>query len=825
MRKNLRSKKSKRSLTLPQLLTIVASFFLLSGIVAGKKAIESSLGDTRSQAASQCIQANPNGRTQINSPGGTLCNENFTSGVDIVGNDTTLNCNGVTIDGNNNTDSSKSGISIVGRTNVTISGCSVKGFFAGLYAEDSSNVTIENSTFSQNSIGGQDHDWLADLMTKPDTGGGIMFINVQNSKIIQSNASQNIAGASLFDSKNIEVSGGNYSSNTGWGVRLIRTSDSKVSGVNADNNNRVNSQCQGGGCESAGILLMENSNRNRIENNSLNNGGDGFYINGNGGVPSNNNIVIGNTANAESKFASGNGFEATFSEGNVFERNTSKGHNYGFWLGYSEKSVINNNTVEAVRGGISIPASKCNAVINNTTQNGEPAENHIFTESQDMHGISRFCRDNYLSNNSPALDTDSCTNTSAQPIASCNLNLTPVPTSPDTSPSPTANRLLYGIGPSLGRWYSPAKDASWENQMLDKIQSACGNVLRTGLDWAQIEPNAPSGGQHTYSWDNFDRIVNGARNRNIEVVGLLVTSPGWANGGNDGDPHLYPPTSDHTEDYKSFLKALVARYSGKITRYEFWNEANNCGWHPGCGGNKSSKAQEYIKWQKVTYETIKSADASLLVSTTGMDGADTEFLSELYELSTGENSCSGKPCWDRVAVHAYGGNGSIDFGGLDSVRQLMQSKNDASPIWITEYGLSTSDTARTSYIEQTLETLASSNYSFVEIANYLVIADTPQTANWGIVKEDLADTQSFTKFQSIACNAPSTITPSPTPRTGGGPTSTPPPGRAGITTLRIEVWVTRDGVRRRWSSQDGEAQVYISGPTARGPDRFSVIMS
>lgn len=399
-----------------------------------------------------CLKSEGQNRISVKTAGTyTLCaNQNYSAGIDIQGSNITLDCQNNILDGNINTQ--QNGININSSQNITVKNCTIKGFKYGLEAQSSNNIHIENSDFSDNSKGGQNQDWLATLMDKTETGGGILLQSVTDSQILNSKASNNIAGVSLFQSSKVEVNGGDYSNNSGWGVRLITTTDSKIMNLKADNNNRINNQCPQGGCESAGILLMQHSDRNRIENNSLNNSGDGFYINGNTGTPSNNNTIIGNTSHSESRFVSGNGFEATFSDGNIFQGNTSTGQNYGFWLGYSEKSVLNGNHIQAALGGISIPASKCNAIIGNQTENGDPSKNHIFPEQQDMAGRTKECRDNYVNpNNSPQINIDAgCTNTSTTSVTSCNLQLTPIPTNtqPTNGPNPTATPATQNPSPT-----------------------------------------------------------------------------------------------------------------------------------------------------------------------------------------------------------------------------------------------------------------------------------------------------------------------------------------------------------------------------------------
>lgn len=346
--------------------------------------------------------------------------------------------------------------------------------------------------------------------------------------------------------------------------------------------------------------------------------------------------------------------------------------------------------------------------------------------------------------------------------------------------------LLYGINPSLARWYNGQRTVEWEGEMLDTISGACATVLRTGLDWAQIEPDPPVNGQHRYRWEDFDRIVEGANARGIEVVGLIVTSPAWANGQPESDVHLHPPAEAFRDDYIVFLWELAKRYKGKIRYYEFWNEANSCGWRPGCAPEGAervtgeaevdialsrSKAAEYLAWQKLAYEVVKSIDPGAVVATTGIDLTDGDylgFIDELYALSRPYKvcqdkpcaddsivdegiTCDGKRCWDAVAVHPYNERGAIDFPRLEAVRQRMEWRGERhKPVWITEYGWSSAD-RNPHYLEDTLNTLATPRYEWVTLATYVLIADAPPAPGHGLVDALLRPKPSYYTFSELAC--------------------------------------------------------------------------
>lgn len=334
----------------------------------------------------------------------------------------------------------------------------------------------------------------------------------------------------------------------------------------------------------------------------------------------------------------------------------------------------------------------------------------------------------------------------------------------DTRQKAAEHPILFGIDPGLSRWVG--KPDQWELDQMNMIGQACGQVIRMGLDWAQIEKNAPSNGQHTYEWENFDRLVNAANNKGMQIIGLLTTAPQWADGNKPIDEvHKWPPLPEYEDDYRSFITAVVNRYRGKIKYYEVWNEANGCSWHPDCGGDKQTKVNEYLPLLKTTYETIKNIDSSLLVSTTGMDGADTDYLQKLYDGSN-NYSCNGGTCWDAVAVHPYKST-EIDWNGLKNVYSIMNSKGDGGKqIWITEYGWNTTDEAKQAkHLTNTLTRLASNEFPYVTLASYLTLPDMPQVgvSHYGLTDQDLKPKPAYDAFKTFVCN-----------QTGGPIPTTPP---------------------------------------------------
>ncbi len=436
-------------------LTFISGFLILTGIFAGILTLRQST-NTKTSALSNCdINPSISGRTQINS-NHILCSGNYSKGIDIVTNNITLDCNSVIIDGSKS-QGTNPGIAVKA-SNIIVKNCIVKGFFNGLEAigPNITGLDIEGGDYSYNSANTQapPDGALSNWMDKNTTGGGIYFQNINSSKINLSAAHGNIAGITLMQSQNIEVSGGDYSANSGWGIRMITTTDSNIHDTTANNNNRCLSTQ--GGCESAAILLINSSNNNTITNNQLNNSGDGFYINGCGHPSSNNNQITGNTANADTNNKSGNGFEATFSTGNIFNKNTTSGKNYGFWLGYSDSSTLSNNSAAGNLAGINIPNSINNILCANSIQNNSENSKLWIGTDDCGTGKSKDCHDNTLSSNNPKIDDTACRNEKASPLPpQCNTtvpsptpNINSSPTPNNTPPSPTSPGITAPPPPS-----------------------------------------------------------------------------------------------------------------------------------------------------------------------------------------------------------------------------------------------------------------------------------------------------------------------------------------------------------------------------------------
>jgi Big-like domain-containing protein len=171
----------------------------------------------------------------------------------------------------------------------------------------------------------------------------------------------------------------------------------------------------------------------------------------------------------------------------------------------------------------------------------------------------------------------------------------------------------------------------------------------------------------------------------------VVDTPQWESGSTDP---VMPPRDP--ADYARFIGALARRFAGRVDAWEIWNEEDASLWWA-----SGPDPAAYTALLKAAHPAVKAADPSATVVLGGLTGNDYEFLSQLY-------ADGAKGSFDAVAVHTDSicnvvspyeilRNGRDDrrinrwaFLGYRTVHETMLANGDASPIWMTELGWSTS---------------------------------------------------------------------------------------------------------------------------------------
>ncbi len=280
--------------------------------------------------------------------------------VEVCADRLVLDLSGVVLDGEGN---GGAGIWVHDCNDVTIVNGIVIGFHYGIRAENVSSLKIQGCVVSDNT-NPLDAGWLPDMEAPVEEGfgGGIYLRQVRHSTIENNLVNNNFNGISLVRSEYNTIRGNNASYCGNVGIYLLRSSHNGVLHNRAEHCIRYTDRFWCDTADSAGILLEDGSNYNRVTGNSLRYSGDGFFIRAHNREPSNHNFISGNDAS----YSPNNAFEAVFSSGNVFEDNVANYSNYGFWLGYSTDTTVRNNEIRANRlDGIAIEHGRYNRIEGN----------------------------------------------------------------------------------------------------------------------------------------------------------------------------------------------------------------------------------------------------------------------------------------------------------------------------------------------------------------------------------------------------------------------------------------------------------------------------
>ena len=280
--------------------------------------------------------------------------------LEVATDHVTLDLAGSVIDG---VDFSGIGIHVHDCVDVTVRNGVITRFYQGIRADRVRRLRIENCVVSGNH-NPRHLGWLPDTVDPVEhgLGGGVHLWRSSDSVIDGCMVNDNFNGIDLVRCHRVTVrdTDASYSSNVG--VHLLGSNHCTVESGRAEHCIRYTDRFWNDTADSAGILLEEFSNHNRIVENSLRYSGDGLLIRANNRHSSDHNYIARNDAS----FSPNNAFEAVFSEGNVFERNVADLSNFGFWLGYSHNTVVRGNEVRSNRmDGIAIEHGSGNTIEGN----------------------------------------------------------------------------------------------------------------------------------------------------------------------------------------------------------------------------------------------------------------------------------------------------------------------------------------------------------------------------------------------------------------------------------------------------------------------------
>jgi hypothetical protein len=187
-----------------------------------------------------------------------------------------------------------------------------------------------------------------------------------------------------------------------------------------------------------------------------------------------------------------------------------------------------------------------------------------------------------------------------------------------------------------------------------------------------------------YDWTATDRKVLAAARHGIDVLGLAVRAPAWANGGST-DPFM-PPA--RPADYAGYLRALIGRYgpSGSlwsehpdvprrpVRTWEIWNEPNLDVYF-----RKQPFARPYAALLRAAYPAVKGADPGATVLMASMANYSWRDLAKLLAVR------GPKLRFDAAGAHPFSGRPSNALKIVRLNREALDHRGYRRvPMWLTE---------------------------------------------------------------------------------------------------------------------------------------------
>lgn len=212
-----------------------------------------------------------------------------------------------------------------------------------------------------------------------------------------------------------------------------------------------------------------------------------------------------------------------------------------------------------------------------------------------------------------------------------------------------------------------------------KMKAAGVQSWRVEMAWDLIEP---ARGQ--FDWAVTDRKVLAAARQGIDVLGLALRAPGWANGG--AASPFTPPTKP--SDYAAYLKALVARYGPAgslwlehpevakrpVRAWEIWNEPNLKNYF-----TRQPFAKPYAALLRAAYPAVKGGDPGATVLMASMANFSWRDLAKLLDVSGPHLK------FDAAGAHPFSGRPSNAVKIVRLNRQALDKRGYRRvPLWLTE---------------------------------------------------------------------------------------------------------------------------------------------
>lgn len=323
-----------------------------------------------------------------------------------------------------------------------------------------------------------------------------------------------------------------------------------------------------------------------------------------------------------------------------------------------------------------------------------------------------------------------------------------------TAPAPAA---LFGFND-----YSSTSGAVPFEVSADLAKNAGANTTRMTLWWEYVEY-----AEDRYSWGMFDSAYWRAIERGQRPLITVGSSPLWAQEPGlpcDDDNCSYPPAAEHEDQYQEFLQLVAQRYPG-AAGIEIWNEPNLAGFFGG-----GPDPARYTHLLKLAHGAVKSARPEMPVVAGSLAGgiwSSTPRFMSIRDFVQGMYDHGAKGHMDAISVHAYPHD--MDFSRayhvIGHTKETRDANGDSVPLWITEYGVSTTGLEAVTEYQQAilLPALTRAFRADPEIrATYVhdLVESKWTDRDWGVIRPDLSPKPAYcalAAMQASGYTCPDTV--------------------------------------------------------------------
>src|SRR6185312_6859168 len=326
--------------------------------------------------------------------------------------------------------------------------------------------------------------------------------------------------------------------------------------------------------------------------------------------------------------------------------------------------------------------------------------------------------------------------------------------------------MFYGVN---AQTVFDNSSSTWGPQLA---AMAAGGIqlVRYDARWQNVEPNAPSGGHHSYNWSQFDSIVTALAQHNLRWYPIIDYSTNWA-GVTRGDSNS-EVAQNHVADFATYANVFAQRYGRggafwkshsslpqlPVLQYEIWNEENaNLFYHP-----QANAPEHFADLYMAARAAIKPVDPQAEVVVGGLalgtGGGGVDENTFLQRMVAHRPDMKGNT--DAVALHPYQANLVTTEMRIAGFRATVDALLGARvPIEITEVGWASTSTAepqRGDYLAALADQPPRSDCNITRLIPYSWTSaeqNRSRTDDWfGIFNHNATPKQSGTAFLGSVLN-------------------------------------------------------------------------